>query len=223
MRRSSLFLTLMMAILLSFGLANAQLGNIYISSVSGDFGGGAEDTLQTGVPISWTINYANGTGDVVTGMNNGFRVYSPDGATWNPLTLTSTPPGINEFGTLLSTNFGPMNSNWFPYAAPTNSGAGALGDTLGIGAIDTKPTPIGIPIGFNAPTITVNIAAPGIPCIRWSSSLFSRIRLSGKRCLALGWTARWIRCTCMGSSGKPVWWTGLLHHLSCPKPVSGDH
>ncbi|HEX2897264.1 MAG TPA: hypothetical protein VHP63_04355, partial [candidate division Zixibacteria bacterium] len=153
MRRSSLFLTLMMAFLLSFGLANAQLGNIYISSVSGDFGGGAEDTLQTGVPITWTINFANGTGDQVTASNNGFRIFSSDGATWN---------SVDTSELVYLPVWDVAYNNSFKYTAPTNTGSGALGDTVGAGGFDSRPVAVGFPNGFNAPALTISIAAPGI-------------------------------------------------------------
>ncbi len=155
MRRSSLFLTLMMALLLSFGLANAQLGNIYISSVSGDYGGGAEDTLRTGTAIVWTINFANGTGSKVTASNNGFRVFSPDGATWNNIDST----GVAEAAGVWTAAYG---ANLFFYGPATNPGSGALGDTLGFGGFDTRNPAVGLAPGFNGPALTITLGAPGL-------------------------------------------------------------
>jgi hypothetical protein len=145
----------MMALLLSFGLANAQLGNIYISSVSGDYGGGAEDTLRTGVPIVWTINYANGTGFKVEACNNGFRIYSPDGATWNNIDSTN----LADVGGAFATAFA---ANVFLYGPATNPGAGPLGDTVGAGGFDTRNPSVGFAVGFNAPALSITIASPGI-------------------------------------------------------------
>ena len=59
----------------------AQGGEVTLDHVDGLY---AQDTLQTGVPITFYIRYTNNTGYYVGGMTNGFRVFSPDGATWTP-------------------------------------------------------------------------------------------------------------------------------------------
>jgi hypothetical protein len=192
MRRSSLFLTLMIAFLLSFGLANAQLGNIYISSVTGLFGGGAPDTLAAGSVVTWTLNLSNGTGFKVTASNNGFRVYSPDGATWNPIDTGD----MQEAGGALTAAYGARNSNWFPYAAPTNAGSGALGDTAGIGGFDTRNPAVGFANGFNAPFLTISAGA--LP--QADSNLHICITESGYQVNDV-----WLWALDNGGSDTPIW------------------
>lgn len=190
MRRSSLFLTLMMAFLLSFGLANAQLGNIYISSVSGVFGGGPADTLQEGASVTWTIALSNATGDKLTASNNGFRIYSPDGATWNPIDTGD----LAEVGGALTAAYGTKGGNWFPYAAPTNTGSGALGDTVGIGGFDSRNPAVGFADGFNAPFFSIGAGAVS------GDGLHICITESGYQVNDV-----WLWALAGGGSDTPVW------------------
>lgn len=62
-------------------LVFAQGGEVTLDHVDGLY---AQDTLQTGVSITFYIRITNNVGGYVTGMTNGFRIFSPDGATWTP-------------------------------------------------------------------------------------------------------------------------------------------
>ena len=86
-RCCSFFLIAAMLVL-SFGLANGQ--SVYLSNVTGAIG--LADTLRTNVPIVWTLNIK--VVDTLKACNNGFRLYSPDGATW-AIPVIDTVPGAD--------------------------------------------------------------------------------------------------------------------------------
>jgi hypothetical protein len=92
------------------------------------------NTLGTGHDIRFYIRYSNQTGYTVTGATNGFRVYSPDGAQWTPLTYAAT-------GAITAEMFEQLFFN--PFSAD-----GALADTIGFGGFKLVAT--GIPSGFDA-------------------------------------------------------------------------
>ena len=82
MKRLSVFLVL--ALVLSFGLAQAQTTSVTLESVTNLYG---PDTLALlGSPTTFTIKYTNiGTGTTYS-PNCGFKVTSSDGATWGNVT-----------------------------------------------------------------------------------------------------------------------------------------
>ncbi len=140
MKRIAFFLTSLLV--LSFGLANGQGGSVSIQNVVGAFG--AQDTVQAGVPIVFEIRFTNNTGDFIAGGTNGFRVYSPDGATWTPISMTETG-AINKFPFFLDPNTmwdGGVFINGFSI---TGDGA----DTIGIGGFASDSAVAGIPDGFD--------------------------------------------------------------------------
>ena len=92
------------------------------------------NTLGTGHDIRFHIRYTNNTGYTVAGSTNGFRVYSPDGAQWTPITYAAT-------GAITAEMFEQVFFN--PFSAD-----GALADTIGFGGF--KLFAGGIPNGFDA-------------------------------------------------------------------------
>lgn len=194
MKRSSLFLTLTMTLLLSFGLVQGQPldGSIYIGDLSGDWSAGGAvaigDTIKTNTAVVWTMNLSNQTGQPLVSNNNGFRIYSPDGATWQL-------PGISQVGTEFDVAYTPANV--FPYASAFNTGAGAVGDTVGIGGFDTRNPAIGFADGYDQAAILVTIPAPGVAgadgthiCIAESGYAVNFV---------------WLWALLDGSGGGPIW------------------
>jgi len=47
--------------------------------------------LPTGQDVTFYLHMLNNTNTIIKGITNGFRVYSPDGATWSG-TVGNTPP-----------------------------------------------------------------------------------------------------------------------------------
>ena len=92
------------------------------------------NTLGTGHDIRFFIRFTNNTGYTVAGSTNGFRVYSPDGAQWTPLSYDTT--GAITAGMIEQQFFNPFS----------NDGSGA--DTIGFGGF--KIFSSGIPNGFDA-------------------------------------------------------------------------
>ena len=84
-----LFLALAAMVVLSFGMANAQETNsITLDHVDGLLTGDPT-SVEAGVPVTFYLRLTNAGGTNegnITGASNGFRVYSPDGATWDPIT-----------------------------------------------------------------------------------------------------------------------------------------
>lgn len=152
MRRFSLIFVLTLILALSFGLANAQsLGAIYISNVTGSI---SADTLGVGQEIAWEMTLHNANSEEMVASNNGFRVFSPDGATWTPIEIDTAGYSayIDAFGA----------GNTFLYNAAGNTGSGPNGDTVGIGGFDTRFPCVGFAASFNSPAFVVRIPAPGI-------------------------------------------------------------
>jgi hypothetical protein len=58
------------------------------ASVSG-LGAGGDGTVLATMPFQFDVHIANETGLAIHGINNGFRVYSPDGAEWQPIQCDS--------------------------------------------------------------------------------------------------------------------------------------
>jgi hypothetical protein len=108
----------------------------------------AADTLSTDVPITFYVRWNNNTGANIVGCANGFRVYSPDGATWNPITwlpyvdYSVSPPTLRVL-------YPGWNTSIFDYSVDLNpygvDGVGA--DTIGFAGV--KKYGPGVPIGFN--------------------------------------------------------------------------
>jgi len=85
--RFKIFLTSLFLMLFAFGLANGQ--SLLLDHVDGLY---ATDTIPVNQEVTFYIRII---GDNVShdGIANGFRVYSPDGATWNTTVADTLPLG----------------------------------------------------------------------------------------------------------------------------------
>ncbi|MCK4632573.1 MAG: hypothetical protein KAT79_04840, partial [candidate division Zixibacteria bacterium] len=87
--KMKLFATLAILMLLSFGTASGQTDyQLAVDSVDGLLEG-EWGKIETGVPVTFYIKWINPGAPneaKMKGYSNGFQVYSPDGATWTPIT-----------------------------------------------------------------------------------------------------------------------------------------
>jgi hypothetical protein len=135
MKRIPLLIALVLTF--SFGLANAQ--SFDVDNMVGTWTDGSNTYLNVNTPIVYNLRLNNSQAVTVKGLTNGWRVYSPDAATWTPLVLTDLI-GMGTYFDLV---------NQIGYNG--NDGAGA--DTAWIGhSVMTKP---GLPAGFNAITHSI--------------------------------------------------------------------
>jgi hypothetical protein len=67
--------------------ANKQITLDHVDGLSG------KDSVLAGAQITFYIRLDNTTGDTISGFTNGFRVYSPDGARWEPITWDTASIG----------------------------------------------------------------------------------------------------------------------------------
>ena len=121
------FVLLSIMVLGGYGMASAQ-------SISLDHTDGLLDAthLDTGVPVTFYIHIA-GDDTSHSGITNGFRVYSGDGAVWNPMAGDTVGLGKTQFdgGFFIS-----------PFSV-TGSGA----DTIGFGGFRFFGS--GLPAGYD--------------------------------------------------------------------------
>ena len=112
--KAKFFTIVLSIVILSFGLSFGQ-------SLSLDAAIGLKDatTIATGSTVNFNIRVTNDA-DAHTGIANGFRVYSPDGATW---TTTEADTILTGFGAMFDLVF---SINYFD-----TDGAGS--DTIGFG------------------------------------------------------------------------------------------
>lgn len=94
-----------------------------------------EGFIRPNTDIRFDVKLTNQTWHYIMGTTNGFRVYSPDGATWAPLTW-DTAGGIGGY---FNTAFSVQQFS--------NDGMGA--DTIGWGGFGMPSPPHGIPNGYN--------------------------------------------------------------------------
>ncbi len=159
MSRYSSTLVFILTVLLSFGMAFGQTSSIYVSNVSGGIGtdgpdpDALPDTLSTGQAIVFTIAYQNNSGSQIIGATNGFRLYSPDGASWSDLVI-DTLNILPTTGAGWKTRFDLVCG--FSIAVTD----GVSPDTVGIGGVSLFGP--GFPTGFDFNVATITIPAPGI-------------------------------------------------------------
>ncbi len=104
------------------------------------------DGLWAGVPITYHLRMTNHTGISVIAFTNGFRVYSPDGATWQPAVGDTASLGWWDRFNLL-----------FDILHHSCNGSGS--DTVGfVGAVLTSP---GLEDGFDAVSLLVRTQVSG--------------------------------------------------------------
>ncbi len=135
MKRLSLFAA---CLLVLAGTAFGQ--SIMLDHVTGLHG---PDTILVGQPITFYIRIQGDT-NFYHGIANGFRIYSPDGATWGS-TVGDTLPlhWYQWFGLIFSINSFSID------------GAGA--DTIGFGGSYNPLNSSGLPPGFDSVTYTMTI------------------------------------------------------------------
>jgi len=113
------------------GSDTRQTGDISLDEVEGLLQPGQ---LMAGVGIKFTMRLSNYTGNKIIGFENGFRVFSPDGATWSPLIADTISHGWpDRFDMLFSIVYSSVN------------GSGA--DTVGFSGMTFFET--GLPNGFD--------------------------------------------------------------------------
>ncbi len=110
-------------------------------TVSGP-GAGPGDTVYTGESVTFNIHLGNETEDTIIAMNHGFRMYSPDGASWSPPVYEENVTSFFDAVSLDGINV---------------DGTGA--DTIGLGAIVTGMAP-GIPNGYDDIILTITTIFP---------------------------------------------------------------
>jgi hypothetical protein len=105
MKRASFFFAFICLALLSFGQVYGQNGAVSLSSVDG-LSVGQIDKIECGQPVTFYIRAEVPAGDAtIFGVANGFKIYSPDGATWDPWLKVDTniivfpPPETTEYDT----------------------------------------------------------------------------------------------------------------------------
>lgn len=134
--------------------AFGQNSAIYLSDIESGFGM-SFDSVSTGRKIVWTMAMRNNSGQTLIGHTNGFRIYSPSGASW-------TPPVIDTLDIALTTGSGwgtRMDGGMFYKHFTTGSAA----DTVAIGSFAIWGP--GFEDGFDAETFTITIPLPGIDSI----------------------------------------------------------
>lgn len=156
MKRTA-FIIAFAAIVLSFGLSYGQV--LDLDHVDGNFHWAGPqaigDTLATGKPITFFIRWNNNSGDQITGHSNGFQVYSPDGAVWDPITHV---PWV-DFGTIPPTYYSIVpnwNVTYWDNSADVNpySVTGTGADTVGFSG--SKKYGTGTLDGFNEITHSIS-------------------------------------------------------------------
>ncbi|MBU8934825.1 MAG: T9SS type A sorting domain-containing protein [candidate division Zixibacteria bacterium] len=102
-------------------------------------GAGPGNTINCNQPVTFNINLDNTTGEFIQGMTNGYRIYSPDGATWQP-PISDTVGGLGAYldGGVFINEF-------------SIDGMGA--DTIGLGGFYMFTN--GIPPGYNETVMTI--------------------------------------------------------------------
>ena len=138
-----LFFVVALVIFLSIPLS-AQTGSISLEQVNGLV---SPDTISSDRLITFIVRFTNNSGKNLGGYTNGFRIYSPTGATWNATSGAST-------GAILADMINNQYINAFSV-----DGLGA--DTIGFGGFQVLRT--GIPNGFSAPCWYINIGPIPFP------------------------------------------------------------
>ncbi len=136
MKRTVLLIAIALTMLL-IGQAHGQ--SISLNHVDGLVGG---SSIGTGSAVVFHLRVSNPTDTNFDGIANGFRIYSPDGATWSATHHDTT-------GTLGMTQFD--GGVFLPKFSADGQGA----DTVGIGALRFFST--GLPAGFDNVAFTITI------------------------------------------------------------------
>jgi hypothetical protein len=114
------------------------------ATISGP-GAGTADTILSDQPVTFDVHLRNCTGYDITGLSNGFELYSPDGATWAVPVYDTTGGWDNYFDIVVLGGY-------------SVNGSGA--DTMAVGAVNIVQS--GFPNGFNDTVFTITTTVPGI-------------------------------------------------------------
>ncbi len=150
----AIFVILAISVISSNQSAYGQSSAIYLSKVETGYGT-STDTIGSGRKIVWTMAMRNNSSETLFAHTNGFRIYSPSGASW-------TPPVIDTLDIASSTGFGwgdRLDGGIFFEHFTTGSAA----DTVGIGGFQIHG--VGFEDGFDADAFTITIPIPGIDSI----------------------------------------------------------
>jgi len=109
-----------------------------LDNVTGQYGIAG---IKSGVPVTFTMRAINNSGEYVTALTNGYRVYSPDGAQWDTLTANT----FSAFTGLFDGGFFVDEINV--------DGSGT--DTIGLGGLAIYNP--GMPDGYNDLAYTITI------------------------------------------------------------------
>jgi len=126
------------AALLSAGSGFAQGGSVTIDHIVGLNGAGQ---IVIGTPVTFYLRYTNNFGTKVN-ISNGFRVHSPDFATWSPIIGAQ----VYDWSSLFFNSYIQYNSN---------DGLGA--DSVGFAGFDIVGTLPCLPNGFSEVMCSVSI------------------------------------------------------------------
>ncbi len=159
------------AILLGTPSVHCQ-GEISVDHIQGVVGGG----VLVDSKIVFYIRLTNSTGYTVSGISNGFRIYSPDGASWEPWisvdTIFEGPPPSTAFDTTYYTQWQePVQTNLIWCCGGPSAIFSAIGsrsmaipafgtgaDTTGLFGFGVGPGEgVGVPDGFSERSWTIQI------------------------------------------------------------------
>ncbi len=132
---------LILSVLFSFSIASAQ-NFVNLDAVTAGLHN--TDTLNIDTVISFSFRLQSASVDPITGFTNGFRIYSPQGATWT--TTTGAHSGAITVG---------VDSMMSSLFVNLNGVTGADSDTIGFGGFVIFET--GILDGFNDTVWNINI------------------------------------------------------------------
>ncbi len=138
-KKTRLIIISALVCLISAGTASAvPKGTISLDHIDGPFEG---NEIGTG-PLTYNLRFTvDSSSEIIRGFANGFRVYSPDGAIWDPITADSAG-GIGDPFDLI-------------FAIRYFSEDGALSDTIGYGAsVYENP---GLAAGYDAVAFLITI------------------------------------------------------------------
>jgi len=137
-----LFTTIVGGLFMMTSGQTARASSVELDHVDGLIG---TNQLPAGVPITFHFKFVNNSGNYIVAVQDGIRLWTPNGATW------STP-----VGTWLPS----IKTNYLDYNVYVNQcnvdGAGA--DTLGFSGL--KSAMPGFPNGFNSEVFTITTTFP---------------------------------------------------------------
>jgi len=150
--RIGLLAILALTLMIPANMIYAQ-GAMLLDHVDGLLG---TDTISTDEPITFHIRFENSTGANIIGSSNGFRVYSPDGAVWDPITWApyfdmDTYQWVFPYPDWQNIYNGSIKLNDF---SVTGSGADTIG-FAGYSDPSSPPYSPGVPPDFNEIVYTV--------------------------------------------------------------------